>query len=243
MPSVLILGASSDVAMSVARKFAACKFDIYLASRNSERLKPLQTDLNIRYGIRCSVYEFDAVDLEKHETFLLSLPELPNITVCSFGYLGDEQKARQELTESIKILHVNFAGAVIVLNIIGNLYKSKNEGCIIGISSVAGERGRSSNYIYGSAKAGFTAYLSGLRNALYPYNVSVITILPGFISSKMTAHLNLPKTLTSTPDEVADRIISAYKKKKDVVFVKWYWRWIIYIIKAIPESIFKRLKL
>jgi decaprenylphospho-beta-D-erythro-pentofuranosid-2-ulose 2-reductase len=243
MPSVLILGASSDVAMSVARKFAADKFNVYLAARNSDRLKPLQTDLSIRYGIRSSIYEFDAVAFEKHEDFILSLPELPAVTVCSFGYLGDDEKARLELPEALKILHVNFTGAVTILNAIGNLYKSQKEGCIIGISSVAGERGRSSNYIYGSAKAGFTAYLSGLRNVLYPYKVSVITVLPGFISSKMTAHLNLPKSLTSTPDQVADRILMAYKKKKDIIYVKWYWRWIMFIIKGIPETVFKRLKL
>jgi decaprenylphospho-beta-D-erythro-pentofuranosid-2-ulose 2-reductase len=243
MASVLILGASSDVAMCVARKFASEKFDIFLAARNSDRLKPLQADLNIRYGIRCSIYEFDAVAFEGHENFILALPELPLVTVCAFGYLGDEGKARQAVPETIRIIHTNFTGAVTILNAIANRYKLKKEGCIIGISSVAGERGRSSNYIYGSAKAGFTAYLSGLRNEMYPFHVRVITILPGFISSKMTSHLNLPKPLTSTPDQVAARIFNAFKKKKDIVYVKWFWRWIMLIIKLLPEFLFKRLKL
>ncbi|HSN61543.1 MAG TPA: SDR family oxidoreductase [Ferruginibacter sp.] len=243
MASVLILGATSDVAMSVARKFASEKYNIFLAARNSERLKPMQSDLMIRYGVSCNLYEFDAMNFDNHSSFISSLPELPAITVCAFGYLGDEEAGRKELSETLKIIHSNYTGAVSILNSISSQYKLKREGCIIGISSVAGDRGRSSNYIYGSAKAGFTAYLSGLRNEMHHNNVSVISILPGFISSKMTAHLTLPGMLTSTPDEVASRIYSSFKNKKNIVYVKWYWRWIMLIIKLIPEGIFKKLKM
>jgi short-subunit dehydrogenase len=243
MASVLILGATSDVAMSVAEKFASEKYDVYLAARNSDRLKPLQSDLNIRYGIKCMISEFDAMDFNKHEVFISSLPELPGVTVCAFGYLGDEDKARTELKESLRIMHSNYTGAITVLNIISRYYKIAGNGCIIGISSVAGDRGRSSNYIYGSAKAGFTAYLSGLRNEMFHHKVHVITILPGFIASKMTAHLALPKILTSSPAQVATSIYKAYKSKKNIVYVKWFWRWIMLIIKFIPEFIFKKLKM
>jgi decaprenylphospho-beta-D-erythro-pentofuranosid-2-ulose 2-reductase len=243
MASILILGASSDVAMSVARKFAIKKFDVYLAARNCERLIPLQSDLIIRYDINCKLFEFNATEFNNHNYLLSLLPELPVVTVCAFGYLGNEDKARNEFSESLKIIQTNYVGAVSILNLIAGQYRLKGSGCIIGISSVAGDRGRSSNYIYGSSKAGFTNYLSGLRNELFQFHVRVITVLPGFIHSKMTDHLELPKMLTSSPEEVADSIFKAYIKKRDIIYVKWYWQWIMFVIKCIPEFIFKRLKL
>ncbi len=243
MKSVLILGATSDVAMAVANKFAKEKYNIVLAARNSERLQPLQSDLQIRYGVDCDLREFDALHFDSHAGFVASLEELPEITVCAFGYLGDEEEGRNDLSETLRIIHSNYTGAVTILNSIAGQYKLKGTGCIIGVSSVAADRGRSSNYIYGSAKAGFTAYLSGLRNEMFHHKVHVITVLPGFISSKMTAHLKLPGILTSTPSEVGNSIFKSFKKKKNVVYVKWYWGWIMLVIKLIPEIIFKRLKM
>jgi len=243
MKFVLVLGATSDVTMAVASKFANEKYNIILAARNAERLLPLQSDLAIRYGVVCDLKEFDALDFESHDSFVSSFREVPPITVCAFGYLGDEESGRINLTETLRIIHSNYTGAVSILNAIASQYKSTGAGCIIGISSVAGDRGRSSNYIYGSAKAGFTAYLSGLRNELYHHKVSVITVLPGFIASKMTAHLKLPGILTSSPAQVADSIFNSFKKKKNVVYVKWYWGWIMLVIKLIPETVFKKLKM
>ena len=243
MKSVLILGATSDVAMALANKFAEKKFNIVLAARNSERLLPLQSDLTIRYGVECQLRDFDAFNFETHPQFVLSFQDLPAVTVCAFGYLGEEESGRDNLQDTLRIIHSNYTGAVTVLNAIATQYRQKKEGCIIGISSVAGDRGRSSNYLYGSAKAGFTTYLSGLRNELFHHGVSVISVLPGFISSKMTAHLKLPAPLTSTPPEVAANIFAAFEKKKNIVYVKWYWRWIMLIIKLIPEPVFKRLKM
>jgi short-subunit dehydrogenase len=117
------------------------------------------------------------------------------------------------------------------------------QGVIVGISSVAGERGRQSNYIYGSAKAGFTAYLSGLRNRLQKENVHVLTVLPGFVYTKMTENLKLPKPLTAAPEEVGVAVYNGVVKRKNVVYVRWMWRWIMLIIKLVPESMFKKLKL
>jgi decaprenylphospho-beta-D-erythro-pentofuranosid-2-ulose 2-reductase len=243
MATILILGAASDVAISVARKFANEKYDVYLAAKNCERLIPFKSDLTIRYGINCDLYEFNALEFENHGNFISSLPEIPSITLCAFGYLGDEEKARIDFSEAQKIIQTNYVGAVSILNLIAIQYRFKKNGCIIGISSVAGDRGRSSNYMYGSSKAGFTSYLSGLRNDLFHHNVKVITVLPGFIYSKMTAHLHLPKILTSTPEEVSNYIFSAYKKNKNIIYVKWYWQWIMFLIKCIPEFLFKKLKL
>ena len=138
---------------------------------------------------------------------------------------------------------VNYVGAVSILNIIAAKYVEAGKGVIVGISSVAGERGRQSNFFYGSAKAGFTAYLSGLRNRLFPKNVHVLTVKPGFVATKMTENMVTPKPVTATPDEVANAIYTAVEKKKNVIYVKWMWRWIMLIIRSIPESMFKKLKL
>ena len=120
---------------------------------------------------------------------------------------------------------------------------SSGEGTIVGISSVAGDRGRQSNYIYGSAKAAFTAYLSGLRNDMYHKGVHVLTVKPGFVATRMTEHLDLPGPITAQPDEVADKIIKGIEKKKNIIYVRWMWRYIMLIITLIPEFIFKRLKM
>ena len=243
MAEIIIFGASSDVAMELANQFASKGFDIVLAARKSERLSPLQSDLQIRHNINCTLREFDASDFHSHKNFVESLDVIPEITICAFGYLGDQELAESDFTETSQIITSNYTGAVSILNLIALNYKHLKKGCIIGISSVAGERGRGTNYMYGSAKAGFTTYLSGLRNSLTPFGVNVITVLPGFISSKMTAHLPLPPLLTATPKQVAGKIYSAYSNKKDVVYIKWFWKWIMIIIRNIPEFIFKKMKL
>jgi len=243
MPSVLLLGANSDMAIAIARKYAQKGFEIILASRNQEALLPLMEDIKIRYKAQAKMVMFDALDFDGHQTFYQQLGISPDITVCVFGYLGEQEKAVTDWKESEKIIQTNYTGAVSILNIIAEDYASKKKGAIVGISSVAGERGRQSNYMYGSAKAGFTAYLSGLRNRLYKYNVHVVTVLPGFVNTKMTAELNLPPMLTANPQQVADAVEKAVRKKQNVVYVKWFWKWIMMIIKSIPENMFKKKNL
>lgn len=243
MPTVLILGATSDMGKSIARKFAANGYNLQLVSRATQPLQPIRSDLAIRYNVECTLCNFDALDFAGHEEFYRQLQPKPDITVCVFGYMNDNELVLHSQEETLKTIHTNYTGAVSILNLVAGDYAAKKQGVIVGISSVAGERGRQSNYIYGSAKAGFTAYLSGLRNRLYHHNVHVLTALPGFVYTKMTEHLTLPKLLTATPDQVADAIYTAIEKKKNVVYIKWFWRWIMIIIKLIPESIFKKKKL
>lgn len=243
MPSVLILGATSDMGRAIAYKFAAKKYDIQLACRNPEAIRSVVSDLSIRYQCNCSAYAFDAVDFSSHGQWYASLPQKPDIAICVFGYMTDNEIAISSWEETLQTIATNYTGAVSILNIIAGDFSSRKSGTIAGISSVAGERGRQSNYIYGSAKAGFTAYLSGLRNKLYHNNVHVVTILPGFVYTKMTEHLNLPKLLTATPEDVADYTCNAIIKRKNVVYIKWFWKWIMLIIKCIPETMFKKKKL
>lgn len=243
MPTVLILGAASDMAVAIARKYAAAKYDLLLAARNTSRLDSLASDLKIRYNVNCSLVEFDALDYSTHETFYTSLPQVPEVVVCVFGLLGDQEKAMQDWQHAAQIIQSNYTGAVSILNIVAASFVARGSGTIVGISSVAGDRGRKSNYIYGSAKAGFTAYLSGLRNDLFHKGVHVMTVLPGFVNTNMTSGLKLPPLLTAQPDEVASSVFNAAKSKKNIIYVKWMWRWIMLIIRNIPEFIFKKMKL
>lgn len=243
MPSVLILGATSDMGFATAKKFASQQYNIQLAGRNLQALAPLQSDIQIRYGVTCTVYPFDAMAFDSHAAFYNSLPEKPEIVVCVVGYMNDNEKVAASQEETLRTLHTNYTGPVNILNIIAADFALQKKGTIVGISSVAGLRGRQSNYIYGSAKAGFTAYLSGLRNKLFHDGVHVVTVLPGFVNTKMTADLNLPKLLTAQPEYVANVIYTAVKKKKNIVYVKWFWRWIMCIIVNVPEFIFKKKKL
>lgn len=243
MPTVLILGATSDMAIAIAKKFASEKYNIQLAARNIEQLKSLQSDISIRYEVICSLHAFDAIQFNSHTAFFEQLDIKPDITICVFGYLGEHEKAIMDWKESATIINTNYTGAVSILNLIANYYASQKKGTIVGISSVAGERGRQSNYLYGSAKAGFTAYLSGLRNRLFHDNVHVLTVQPGFVYTKMTEELKLPKLLTAQPIEVGEAVYKAVKHKKNVIYVRWFWKWIMMIIKCIPEFMFKKMKL
>jgi decaprenylphospho-beta-D-erythro-pentofuranosid-2-ulose 2-reductase len=242
MSQVLILGATSDIAQAVAHEFARHGFSIVLGARKPERLSKIQSDIAIRHQVEVKSIAFDGADFEGHHAFGDVLRS-SDVVLVAFGYLGDQATSRTSWKEASEVITSNYTGAVSILNITGEIFKEKRTGTIIGISSVAGERGRGSNYIYGSAKAGFTAYLSGLRNYLFPFGVHVLTVQPGFVKTKMTEGLPLPKPITAAPAKVAADIYKAYRKKSNTLYTLWMWRWIMLIIKLIPEGIFKKLKL
>ena len=243
MPTVLVLGATSDIGFAIARKFASQKYDVQLAARNVDQLQAFQSDIEIRYGVHCSLHHFDALGFASHQQFYSSLSPKPDVIIYVIGYMNDNEKVINDWNESLRTINTNYTGAVSILNIVAADYAAKKSGTIVGISSVAGNRGRQSNYIYGSAKSGLTAYLSGLRNKLFHSNVHVLTVLPGFVYTKMTEHLQLPKLLTANPEQVADAVFAGVQKNKNVIYVKWFWRWIMLIITSIPETIFKKKKL
>jgi decaprenylphospho-beta-D-erythro-pentofuranosid-2-ulose 2-reductase len=243
MATLLMLGATSDMGFAIAKKFASEKFDVQLAARNADLLKPHQSDITIRYGVKCTLHSFDALDFNSHRSFYDSLEVKPDVVVYVIGYMNDNEKTVGSWEESLKTINTNYTGAVSILNIVAEDMAGKGSGTIIGISSVAGERGRQSNYMYGSAKSAFTAYLSGLRNRLFHHGVHVMTVLPGFVYTKMTEHLNLPKMLTANPDDVAESVYKAARKNKDVIYVKWFWRYIMMAVTSVPETIFKKKKL
>jgi decaprenylphospho-beta-D-erythro-pentofuranosid-2-ulose 2-reductase len=241
--NVLVLGGTSDLGIEVALLFGERGYSITLAGKNLEKLEANKSLLQSKHIEEVYTKVFNATDFESHLNFYNTLHIKPTIALCIFGYLGDQHIAQSEWRESEKIIGTNFVGAVSILNIIANDFESRQSGCIIGVSSVAGERGRKSNYVYGSSKAGFTAYLSGLRNRLFLNNVNVITVLPGFLKTKMIAGIETPKMLTANPAEAAKRILKAHQSKKTVIYINQSWYWIFLIIRNIPEFIFKRMKL
>ncbi|GAA0894025.1 SDR family oxidoreductase [Fulvivirga kasyanovii] len=243
MKTVLLLGATSDIGQALADKYAKEGYTVWLAGRNVQHMQDIATDLKIRHEASVEYFRFEALDYLSHQKFYNDLPGTPDVAICIFGYLGDQEKAEKELEECQNILDTNYKAAVSILNIVANSYEESGTGTIIGISSVAGDRGRQSNYFYGSAKAGFTAYLAGLRNRLFKHNVHVLTVKPGFVDTKMTEHLELPAPLTAQPQKVANAIFKAARKKNNSIYVLGIWWLIMAIIKSIPEPIFKRLKL
>ena len=243
MPSVLILGATSDVAIACARVYAQNKYNLFLAGRDVNALQPLVSDLKIKFQVEVTAVAFDALQFDTHSTFYQSLSSKPDITICVFGLLGDQAVSAKDWSACKRVIDSNYTGAVSILNIVANDYEQRKAGVIVGISSVAGERGRQSNFIYGSAKAGFTAYLSGLRNRLFASGVHVVTVKPGFIYTKMTENLTLPKPLTAKPEQLGTAIFKSVQKKKNVIYVLPVWRLVMLIIRTIPEGIFKKLKL
>jgi short-subunit dehydrogenase len=236
----LILGANSDIGWAIAKKLDTKGYELILAARNTEQLQSKLSTLDTR---KVAAVPFDALSFDGHASWFDNLPMSPNLVICVFGYLGDQKKAEVNWQEAKRIIDTNYTGAASILGIVAKSFAEKKEGTIVGISSVAGDRGRASNYYYGSAKAAFTAFLSGLRNVLAKVNVHVLTVKPGFVATKMTAGMPLNPRLTSTPEQVADRVVSAIEKKNDEIYVGRIWWLVMLIIRSIPERIFKRLSL
>ena len=241
--SLLVIGAKSDIGIAIAHRFAKEGYDVQLAARNSNILKNDCSDIKIRYGVDATFHEFDALNISLHGKFISSLPKIPDVAIYSIGTLGKQKENGKNIVQSIEIIRINFEGLVSIFGYLANHFQERGSGSLIGISSVAGDRGRATNYVYGSSKAGLSAFLSGLRNRMYPYGVNVITVKPGFVKTKMTSHINLPKKLTTSSQKVANAIYLAYKYKKDIIYVKPIWKYIMQLIKLIPESFFKRMKL
>ncbi len=243
MSYVLIVGAKSDIAKETARIYAKNGYNIFLAARKSEELEEFRNDLEVRSGIKAQTLELDITAFETHEAFYNALSEKPLGVIVVSGYMTEQHKAQKEWSESLNTINVNYTGAVSLLNIVANDFEEEKRGFIVGVSSVAGDRGRKTNYIYGSAKAAFTAYLSGLRNRLFESGVSVLTVKPGFVNTKMTEGLALPEKLTAQPEEVAEDIFKAQQAGKNTLYTKWIWRYIMFIITNIPEFLFKKLSI
>ncbi|WP_446653412.1 SDR family oxidoreductase [Blastomonas sp.] len=237
---VLILGARSDIGRALARGYAAQGCEIILAARGD--ISADATDLALRTGVKVRAVAFDVTN-GNADRFFDDLGVIPGTVVMVAGLLGDQAESAVDDAAAQRVMDSNYNGPARYLLAAARRMVGLPDGCIIGISSVAGERGRASNFIYGSAKAGFTAFLSGLRNAHAKSGLHVMTVKPGFVRTQMTAGLKLPPVMTAEPGQVADAIIAAHERRRDVIYTLGRWRPVMAIIRAIPEPVFKRLSL
>ena len=243
MPTVLILGGTSTIARAIASELAERKFDLALAGRDEAELGAVATDLRLRHGVATRVHLVDAVVMERHPAALAPCltPDLRGV-VLAIGYLGDQRVAETDVAESRRILDTNLTGCVTALNLVAAHLAKQGGGFVCGLSSVAGERGRRSNYVYGAAKAGLTTYLSGLRNRYAAEGVRVLTVKAGIVDTRMSA--GAPGAgLAASPAAVGRAVVRAIVGGRDVIYVPWFWRWIMLVIRLVPERIFKTLKL
>lgn len=239
---VLIVGARSDIGQALARAYAAEGADLILAARQTPMLDPLRSDLALRHKIKVELVEYDLL-AGVPEDLVAKIPVLPQTVVMVAGLLGIQEESAAQPEIADVVIRTNFVAPARLLLALASKMRLRGSGTIIGISSVAGDRGRGSNYIYGASKAGLTAFLSGLRNSLWNSGVQVLTVKPGFVRTRMTEHLHLPSHLTASPERVARAIIRAQAAGKTIIYVPSVWRAIMMIIRLLPEPIFKRTNL
>lgn len=245
MKKILIIGASSSIAEHCARLFAARGDSLYLVARNQEKLNSLQKDLSVRGAVKVSTYIMDANDYKSHSKMLdnaeVTLDGIDTVLIAH-GTLSNQKNCEQDVELTIQEINTNGLSTIALLTHIANRFEAKGKGTIAVISSVAGDRGRSSNYVYGSAKAMLTTFTSGLRQRLYKSNVAVVTIKPGFVDTPMTSAFK-KGPLWAHPSGVAKAIVSAIDKGHDEVYVPIFWSGIMSIINLIPNWIFKKINL
>lgn len=245
MQNILIVGATSAIAEATARCFAARGDKLFLLARNAERLSTIAADLTIRGAHEVTTALFDANDFDGHQATLDNVNGVLgsiDIVLIAHGTLSDQKACEASVSKTLHELTTNGISTIALLTLLANQFEAKRSGTIAVISSVAGDRGRQSNYIYGTAKSAVTTFLQGLRNRLYKSNVHVLTIKPGFVDTPMTAAF--PKgPLWASADAVAAGIVKAIDKKKDVVYLPGFWWLILTLIRLVPEQIFKRLSL
>ncbi|MXQ11454.1 SDR family oxidoreductase [Microvirga makkahensis] len=242
--TLLLIGGTSDIGRATALCYAQAGWRVQLAARREEEARRNADDIAVRTGSEVTVHRLDVLETGQFESFIEGLPQLPDTVVCVVGELGDQQRGQTDLAHATQLLRTNFEGPALLLGSFAERFLERGSGTLVGVSSVAGDRGRGSNYLYGAAKAGFTAFLSGLRNRLAPAGLRVITVKPGFVRTQMTAGLKLPPVLTAQAEEVGRAIFAAAETgKSDVIYVRPVWRPVMMIIGSIPERIFKRLRL
>ncbi len=241
---MIVLGSNSEIAQAFVEKVleAGEKYQtVFLFTSNRETTQKFAQHIDVKFFQQTEIIELDLmkeIDYNKFDDITSDL------LFCATGYLGEgTAEALYNNKNTEKVIDINFAKLVPVLNFFAAKMERQRSGTMIVLSSVAGDRGRQSNFIYGSAKAGLTAYLSGLRNHMFSRKVHVLTVKPGFMDTKMTEGLPLNPALMATPRQAAEEIYTAYKKKKNTAYVLPVWSIVMLIIKNIPEFIFKKLKL
>ena len=216
-----------------------------LVGRNAERLNAVAQDLSVRGAESVDLWVMDLDDTAAHAEMLAVAAErlgAIDLALIAHGVLGDQHAAEANFDVAAAILHTNFIATVSLLTWLGNHFQAQHGGTLAVISSVAGDRGRMSNYIYGASKGALNIFLEGLRNRIDRDGVHVLTIKPGFVATPMTAHL-AHNALFATPEQVASGILKAVERRSDVAYVPWFWAWIMFLVRAIPGRLFKKMNM
>lgn len=242
---IALLGATSAIAHETAKCFAQDGAEFFLVGRSQEKLETIANDLKVRGAKRVDTFAVDLAALDQHQTLvdaaITTLGQL-DLLLIAHGTLGDQKLCEQNVAETLKEFTNNCTSVLSLLTLFANYFEGQKRGTIAVISSVAGDRGRQSNYVYGTAKAAVTAFLQGLRGRLAKANVHVLTIKPGLIDTPMTADLK-KGPLTASARSVGEGIYKAVQQHKEVVYLPWFWLPIMLIVKSIPERMFKRLSI
>jgi decaprenylphospho-beta-D-erythro-pentofuranosid-2-ulose 2-reductase len=245
MKKIMIFGAASAIATETAINFAKDEAHLFLVDLKMSRLESVRDHINAHHKTKIDLYEANALDFDKHLELINTAIETMNgmdILFISHGTLPDEDVVRKDMLKMVQEFNINCTSLISLASIAANYFEEKKAGTIAAITSVAGDRGRQSNYIYGSAKGGATVFLQGLRNRLSKSGVQVLTIKPGQVDTPMTAHM--PKgPLFAQPSLIGKGIYDAIKNNRDIVYLPGYWRIVMFIIRHIPEFIFKKLSI
>jgi short-subunit dehydrogenase len=246
MRNILIVGATSAIAEATARRFAATGARFYLVGRHPERLAAIARDLEIRSGQPVARESLDLDLLEQHPALLQRAEQALggiDIALIAHGTLPDQPACQQSVATTLAAIHTNAISVISLATLLANRFEARGHGTLVAIGSVAGDRGRQSNYVYGTAKGMVGLFLQGLRNRLSGKGVRVITVKPGFVDTPMTAAFEKKGLLWAQPDQIAKGIVAAVERGRDEVYLPWFWRWIMLVILHIPEPLFKRLRL
>ncbi len=243
--SALILGATSPIARQLAQRYAEANTPVFLAARDADEAAQIAADLRIRHRVTAASGAFDATDFEAHAAFVEAVEDAVGpltVAVVAFGEMGDQEASEHDFAAARRVIETNFTGAASVCEAVAARMVERGAGSIVGFASVAGDRGRKSNYFYGSAKGAFALYLQGLRNRLHESGVGVLTAKLGFVDTRMTFGMQTGIPIAS-PEAVSRALFDAQRRGIDTLYYPRFWRGIMGVVGAIPERLFKRMSL
>lgn len=243
---IAVFGATSAIAEAVARRYARERAELFLAGRREEALQAIATDLEVRGAGRVATWAGDLADAAQHPPLLAAMDAAigrPDVALLAWGTLTDQARAEADPLYAGRELSGNLTAPAALLLALAARMRDGKGGALVCITSVAGDRGRQSNFVYGAAKGGLQRFLEGLRHRLHPEGIAVLDVRPGFVATPMTAHLPRGGPLWAKPDQVAGDIVRAVERRRAVLYTPWFWRWIMLIVRSVPRPVFHRSRL